>query len=73
MPLPCPNAQNASLFVTQSCGYALELLLGLRYRNTGDITDQRNADAYERHTEKIELAEHNITNKHCQSDSEQER
>jgi hypothetical protein len=48
-------------------------LLGPRQRNAGHIAGQRNADAFERPTKKIKLAEHNKTNKHCQPDDEQER
>jgi hypothetical protein len=48
-------------------------LLGPRERNAGHIAGQRNADACERHTEKINLAEHNKTTKHCQPDNEKER
>ena len=48
-------------------------LLDPRYRKAGHIAGQRNADARERRTEKINLAEHNKTTKRCQSDNEQER
>jgi hypothetical protein len=48
-------------------------LSGPRQRDAGHIANQRNADACERHTKKLNLAEHNKTTKHCQPDNEQER
>ncbi len=44
-----------------------------RSRNADEIARQRNADACERSTEKVNLAEHSQSSKRCQTDNEQER